>query len=297
MEGIWSSLFGNEPIAAVQHFFGLGHPVPFHAFSLLGDTWGMILVVGIAFWLFGREQLYATTGIVLVGAVSKVLLTLVFHQTRPRGAGIVVYEHLEVSSFPSGHVYETVGPWGLLYASGCISFMVVSLMVVLVSLGRLYLAAHYLGDVLGGIIFGCVLVWGYRRLWPRVRSWLGELSFRLYAVVAGAIIVGTLVWTSVAGGHPRRYEVVGILIGAAIGLPLQRRYVQFIPGHCTTLQRALKILVGGLGIATLLLLDRSAPEHALLLGTATAGLATLWALVGAPLLFTRLGWAASPVVD
>jgi undecaprenyl-diphosphatase len=293
MEGIWGLLFGNEPIAAVQHFFSLGHPLPFRIFSLIGDTWGMILVVGVAFWLFGREHLYATTGIVLVGAITKVLLTLIFQQTRPRGPGIAVYEHLEVSSFPSGHVYETVGPWGLLFALGCISFAMVSLMVALVSLGRLYLAAHYLGDVLGGIVFGLVLVWAYHKLWPALRSWLLRRSLMFYMAVAGVILAGALLWISLVGGHPRRYEVGGILIGAAIGLPLEGHYVQFVPSPLTPLQRALKLLVGVLGIAAFLLLDRAAPEDALLLGTATAGLATLWALLGAPLFFIRLRWAAS----
>ena len=287
MSEVWSFLFGNEPIAWIQHFFGLGHPFPFRVFSLLGDTWGMILVVGLALWLFGREQLYATAAIVLVGALTKVLLTLVFHQTRPRGPEIVVYDHLEVSSFPSGHVYETVGPWGLLFALGCVSLAVVALMVVLVSLGRLYLGAHYVGDVLGGIVFGVLLVWAFHKLWPRLRGWLAGRSLGFYLAAAIVAVVGAVTWISLAGGHPRRYEVVGILIAAAIGLPLERRYVRHSPGRPGGFIQGLEVLVGLAGIAALLLIDRSAPEDALLLGAVTAGLATLWALVGAPLLFGR----------
>lgn len=161
-------LFDNGPIRAIQDFFGPDYPLPFRILSLLGDTWGIVLVVGLAFWWFGRRALYAVVGIVIAGAATKLALSTVFHQSRPGGPGIVVYEHLEVGSFPSGHVYATVGPWGLLFALGFVPFWVPALATVLVGLGRLYLGTHYLGDVLGGVFFGVVLVWIYAKLWPHL---------------------------------------------------------------------------------------------------------------------------------
>lgn len=291
MTDLWTILFGNEPIRWIQQLFGLGHPLPFRLFSLLGDTWGMILAMGIAFWLFGRERLYATAGIVAVGAATKVLLSMVFQQTRPSGAGIVVYEHLDVSSFPSGHVYATVGPWGLLAVLGCIAFGAAALTVVLVGLGRLYLGTHYLGDVLGGIVFGAALVWVYHRLWPRAGGWLARRGFAFHACLAGAVVAAALAWIALVGGHPRRWEVVGILLGASLGLPLEYRHVGYSARPAGRMQALGKTTVGLAGIAGMLLLDRSASEDALLLGTLTAGLATLWAVWGAPLVFVRLGWA------
>ncbi|MEW5930503.1 MAG: phosphatase PAP2 family protein [Gemmatimonadota bacterium] len=295
MTDLWPLLFGDEPIRWVQQLFGLGHPLPFRVFSLLGDTWGMILVVGVAFWLFGRERLYATAGIVAVGAATKVALSMVFQQTRPSGAGIVVYEHLDVSSFPSGHVYATVGPWGLLAVLGCIAFGLAALVAVLVGLGRMYLGTHYLGDVLGGIVFGAALVWAYHRLWPRARGWLARRGFTFYACLAGAVVAAALAWIALAGGHPRRWEVVGILLGASLGLPLEHRYVRYPAGRAGRGQALLRTAVGVAGVAGMLLLDRSAGEDALLLGTLTAGLATLWAVWWAPLVFVRLGWAGREV--
>lgn len=283
-------LFGTEPIRWIQQFFGFGHPAPFRVFSLLGDTWGMILVVGVAFWLFGRERLYATVAIVAVGAATKVLLSMVFHQTRPSGPGIVVYEHLSVSSFPSGHVYETVGPWGLLAVLGCVSFAVAAAVVVLVGLGRLYLGTHYLGDVLGGIVFGAALVWAFHRYWPAAQGWLARRGSTFYAFLAGAVVAAALGWITFVGGHPRRWEVAGIVIGASVGLPLEYRYVRYSRGPGGWTRAMLKTVIGLAGIAGMLLLDRSASEDALLLGTITAGLATLWAVLGAPLVFAQPGW-------
>lgn len=64
----------------------------------------MILIVGAALWLFGRYALHATVGVVVTGAAAKVLMSALVRQERPSGEAIVVYETLQVSSFPSGHV-------------------------------------------------------------------------------------------------------------------------------------------------------------------------------------------------
>lgn len=282
-------LFGTEPIRWIQDFFGLGHPLPFRIFSLLGDTWGMLLVVGLAFWAWGRRPFYAVAGIVVVGAATKVLLSTLFQQDRPEGPGIVVYEQLEVSSFPSGHVYEAVGPWGLLWVLGCVPFWVPALVAVLVSLGRLYLGTHYLGDVLAGIAFAAVLVWIYSKAWPPARRWLSERGRSFFVGAAAVIVAGTLAWMWISGGNPRRYEIFGIMVAAAIALPLEYRFLRYRPGEDSPRSALFRVLLGTAGIALFLLWDRSGSEQALLLGIWTAGLATLWTVLGSPALFRAVG--------
>jgi membrane-associated phospholipid phosphatase len=290
MDGITTVLFGTGPIRWIQQLFGLGHPLPFRIFSLLGDTWGMILIVGVAFWLFGRERLHATAAVVATGAAAKVLLSSVFRQERPRGAGIVVYERLEVSSFPSGHVFEAVGPWGLLFALGCISLGLAALAVVLVGVGRMYLGAHFLGDVLGGIVFGVAFVWLFHRAWPGAHRWLRRRPAGFYTAAAAGAAAGCAAWMLLAGGGPRRWEVAGIVVGGAVALVLEHRHVAYAPGRDSNARMAVKVIVGLLPIAAMLLLDRSLPDDARLPGLFTAGFATLWAVAGAPVVFARLGW-------
>ncbi|HEU0012119.1 MAG TPA: phosphatase PAP2 family protein [Longimicrobium sp.] len=290
MDGILTLLFGTEPIQWIQHFFGLGHPLPFRIFSLLGDTWGMILIVGVASWLFGQERLHAAAAVVATGAAAKVLLSSVFQQERPRGEGIVVYERLEVSSFPSGHVFEAVGPWGLLFALGCISFGLAALVVALVGLGRLYLGAHFLGDVVGGVVFGVAFVWLFSRGWPGTRRWLGRRPAGFYTAAAAGAAAGSTAWMLLVGGGPRRWEVAGIVMGGALALVLEHRCLAYAPGRDSRARMAAKVVVGLAPIAAMLLLDRGFPEDARLPGLFTAGFATLWAIAGAPVLFAWLGW-------
>lgn len=282
-------LFGTEAIEAVQRLFGLGHPLPFRVFSLLGDTWGMILVVGLGFWLFGRRTLYALVSVVVAGAAAKLLLSSLFGTARPEGPEIVVYEQLQVSSFPSGHVFAAVGPWGLLYALGCVPLWAPVLVALLVGLGRMYLGVHFLADVLAGFAFGALFVWLFARLWPAARRWLERWGWAFYLALSALVVVGTLGWMIAVGGNPRRYEIFGMAIAAALGLPLERRWLRYRPALASGAARAGAALVGLFGVAALLLLDRGQGEQALLLGTLSAGAATLWAVLGAPALFVLLG--------
>ena len=278
MSALLEVLFGNQPIAWVQGFFGLGHPLPFRVLSLLGDTWGMMLVIGLALWFFGREAMHAVVGMVAAGAVTKALLSLAFSQSRPAGPGIVVYDQLEWSSFPSGHVYETVGPWGLLWALGYLPIWIPVAMTVLVSLGRLYLGVHYLGDVAGGVIFALPLVWAYARVWPRARAWLACRPRRLFHLAAAALIGAALAYSFLAPPVPRRFEVIGIVIGGTLGLLLQAR------GHASSAPPASRrravfaLLLAVAGLGALVLFLRTSPHLPLWFSTVAAAAGMLWVL-------------------
>ena len=82
-----------------------------------------------------------------------------------------------------------------------------------------------------------------------------------------------------------------MMIAAAVGLRLESRLVQYEPDEGSTWTRVLQVLIGISGIALFLLWDRSQSEQVLLLGAWTAGLATLWTVLGAPALFCVLGVA------
>lgn len=116
-------------------------------------------------------------------------------------------------------------------------------------------------------------------------------------MLVAVVVLGTITRTIAAGEHPRRYEIFGMLLGAALGLLLERRPPPYEPPEAFGRARALNGLIGTAGIALLLLLDRTQSEDARLLGTLTAGLATLWAVVLAPRLFQRLGLHGAATAD
>ncbi len=82
------------------------------------------------------------------------------------------------ASFPSGHALLVTVFWGLAASyvrRGWFTALAV-LLIVLVSLSRLYLGVHFPSDVVGGVLLGVVLVAAGRALdrlhWWRWRPWL-----------------------------------------------------------------------------------------------------------------------------
>ncbi|HEV2148040.1 MAG TPA: phosphatase PAP2 family protein [Longimicrobiaceae bacterium] len=290
----WASdfLFRTEPIVWVQQFFGYGHPLPFRLVDLLATNWGVVLVAGLALWLWGREDVYALAGVVLAEAVVNVLLNLVIDVPRPSGPEIVKYEHVNLGSFPSGHVFTATVLWGLLWARGRVPLWLSALVVAAVGVGRMYLGVHYLTDVVGGALLGTLLIWLFRRAWPAARAWLGERSqgFFLAAGALGiaATVAGLLL---VFERSPFLWNSAGVAVGGTVALLAEHRLVGYEPAWRGAAGAAARVAVGLLGLVPLLVVEKRTGEEALALGAVLLALGALWALLAVPALFRWWGWS------
>ena len=286
-------LFRPEPIIAVQRFFGVGHPLPFRVFSLLGTTWGVLLATGLALALWGRRTMYALAVVMLLEVGASVLLNLVFHVDRPGAPGIVKYEHVPVSSFPSGHVMVAAMLWGMLYALGRVRLWLAALLVALTALGRIYLGVHYVADVVGGALLGAALVWALAKSWPRLQERLARVPFGVYGVLAALAFLGALVALTGAGSNAFRWGTLGVMAAAALALPLEYRYVGYEPGEPGTGEGARRAALLLAGLLPLLVVDMATGQEALRIDAAVTALATLWALLALPALLARREAAVS----
>lgn len=284
-DAIADFLFGPAPIVWVQDLFSTAWTMPFLIVDLLGISWGMILVLGLAFWLWGREDAYAVAGILLFEGATNLVLNQFSFIARPSAPQIRVHQEISLPSFPSGHVYTTVVLWGLLYARGRVPLLLTATAIFLVGLGRLFLGAHYLGDVLGGILIGVLVLWAFVHLWPRIRGWLGRRSSGFFVGLAALAVVGSAVLIMLLAGSPFVWNTQAVAAGAAIGLLIESRYVGYAPGPLTAGEQARRVLIGLAGIVPFALIDRLTGEQPLALGAAAAFLAALWATLAAPALF------------
>lgn len=293
MKDLFHDLFFDlDGIQAVQQFFGRGHPMPFELLSVFGDTWGMIFVVGLVLWLWGRDAAYGTAGAIVLGAGTKTLFTeVVFSVSRPAGPGIRVYHDLATGSFPSGHVYMPTLVWTWLALLRLVPVIIPILIALSTSLGRLYLGMHYLGDVVFGALFAVPVAAAYYYLWPLARPWLRRRSTGFYAatiLVFAGFIAASLTRMPPS---PHRWEVIGVLLGTGGGLLLEAGIVDYRPAEQPWTIRGSMVLIGTMGIAACYGAEFLFPASSRLPGALLTAAAGLWATAFAPLLFQRIGWS------
>ena len=136
--------------------------------TMMGDTLVMLaLALAMLGWLIWHKAYRAAwaAGIVIVSAkVFELLLKAGIQRARPTELS---YAGVDFFSFPSGHatmaavifgilavlVSHSMGRWGraLVYA-------ICAVLVVMIAYSRVYLGAHWLSDVVAGLLFGTVMM-------------------------------------------------------------------------------------------------------------------------------------------
>ncbi|CAA9297084.1 MAG: hypothetical protein AVDCRST_MAG68-80 [uncultured Gemmatimonadetes bacterium] len=269
-----NELFQPEPIALVQRFFGPGHPEWFWVIAELGTAWGVVLAIGLALALWGRADAYAVAGVVVVNALASLALNQLFDVPRPNHPSIVRYEIIEIGSFPSGHVLLATLLWGVLYIRRRVPLWIPALVVLLVSLSRLYLGVHYLTDVVGAVLIGALLLAAYGPLWRRLEGWLAKRPFRALAaagLLGVAVVLAGLAAGLLGSGEYER-EALGVVLGGVPAFLLERRFIHRAP-HPALLA----------GIVPLALAHRLAGAEGLVM----IALAMFWSVFLAPWLTQR----------
>ncbi len=168
--------------------------------TLLGDSSFLfgILAVGCV-WLMIRGRYKAAVHWLAAAAATAALgrlLKLVVASPRP----MPLYDGISGYSFPSGHASLSLAVYGFLavliarelsVARRWLPYMAASLLVIPIAFSRLYLGAHWLSDVLGGLTLGlaCLALVGiaYRRHPADALGWRG---LTLVTVAALAIGIG-----------------------------------------------------------------------------------------------------------
>lgn len=174
--------------------------------TTLGDKFILLpLLIPIAIFLYVKRQWYSmwhwlAIGILASGSI--VVLKHITHIPRPNDLlGSVNGMVLERFSFPSGHTTLSIGLWGFIAVMLArvsrppyrwLSYTVAGAIISSVVFSRLYLGAHWLSDVVGGLLLGtcCLLITtiSYRR--RRIQDYhpvglacVALLSFGLFSAI------------------------------------------------------------------------------------------------------------------
>ena len=258
----------------------------FSVVTNLGHEYSYIALLLFFYWCVDRE---AGRGLVILFLVSMWLngwLKEIFALPRPSAAdGVRVLATEESHGFPSGHAQGAVTLWGFLafyrrswaWRAACVAI------VALIGFSRLYLGAHFLGDVLGGFVVGGLMLAAYfalasRRVgatWPR---WVkGALAFVV------PVVLMPVYDDDVA------YKTLGFLFGFLVSTHFAGEAFAYAP-PAGALRKSAAYLVGLAGVGVLRVVERLLPEGPPeALGFAAI---SVWAAVLAPRLFSALGLAS-----
>ena len=134
---------------------------------------GLPMVAGafaIFCWLLWKRQKaeYLAVGGALLSLGLNPVLKLLVERPRPTEDLVMVWREQSGLSFPSGHAFTAILLFGLLYylvptflrwQRAITLVRILSLtMIILIGISRVYLGAHWPSDVLGGFLFGGIML-------------------------------------------------------------------------------------------------------------------------------------------
>ncbi|MFH0714332.1 MAG: phosphatase PAP2 family protein [Candidatus Diapherotrites archaeon] len=258
-------------VAAIQWAQSFATPtltLLFKAITLLGNPafWAFI-----AAWLYWSQKEKESFYLMALAGVSSAIVGVLkfgFQQPRPLPSEFNVLENASGFGFPSAHsalaaaifsFYEQkLKPWWKVFAF---------ILVILVAFSRLYLGAHFLSDVLAGIVIGLLLgkaFWWFRNrtehMHFRIAFWKEEMALFILVVVSLAFVYLFEEWMLFALflGYFFGYAFSAELKLKQSGKSLERKFYGFLGlgvfalsyWYSPTLeQKFLALLVAGLWIS------------------------------------------------
>ena len=201
-----------------------------------GSVTAIMLILSVLYWVTDRRRSAVVASYAVIGAGFILLIKTVLAMPRPPEEVFLISLEDDPYGFPSGHAFMAVVVYGgllvvfdrlqdLRAATGILA------LILAISLSRVVLGLHYLGDIVVGAALGVVfLVFAAIAIDDDPRR-----GFVIAALVAIPAVV-------VSGGEP--YALVAL--GAAIGGSLASTQLESIPPLRSRVEGAF-LSVGGLG--------------------------------------------------
>jgi membrane-associated phospholipid phosphatase len=186
---------GLETVLFVQQVIGDWFISPARFLSFLGTEEFFLLILPIVYW-----SIHAGVGlriglILLVSNGLNAALKLAFNTPRPFWYSQQVDALAFESSFgaPSGHAQNGAGVWGIMAASirQTWAWVILTILIILIGLSRVFLGVHFMHDVALGWLFGIFLVWLFLRFETPLLAWMSRVSIvsRLLVVFLASLVI------------------------------------------------------------------------------------------------------------
>jgi membrane-associated phospholipid phosphatase len=255
----------------------------FRAFTFLGDDQFFMVFLSILLWNVNKALGFWTAFVLLASGTVSGIIKDITMLPRPAVGGIV---HPENSAFPSGHTLTAVTVWGYLAFRIKNNLFWYSAIAVILIIGfsRLWLAYHFPGDVLGGLVIGLAFMLAF--LW--VSGLCEKLDLPLGLSLALAVALPVIITAVAPEGDTSK--TMGYLMGASVGYLLEMNFVQSNP-RGPFFYQALKSLLG-LAVLFAIVMGMGFMGGSTVMRFSRYALAGVWLTLFAPWVFVKAGLAA-----
>lgn len=202
----------------------------------LGGTTALMVLLAVLFWCVDRRRSALVISYAVAGLALLLSLKALFALPRPPAdvMPIPLESEREGYGFPSGHAFAAAVVYGGLVsaydrAGDPRALAVAAALVALVSLSRVVLGVHYLGDVIVGAALGVAFV----AAMDRVTRGDPTIGFAIALALSAPAFV-------IAGG--REDALLGL--GGALGGLLGSRRLSALPALRSRLEAAVVLVVG-----------------------------------------------------
>jgi membrane-associated phospholipid phosphatase len=156
---------------------------------------------------------------------------------------------------PSGHAQNAVGFWGYLLfwkknteessLQRTIFFIVALFFLIILPISRLIIGVHDVEDVFGGLCIGIVILMVYLLVLPYLAPIKQKpMIHQIFLGVALVLTAWVIVLVAVPDATEGIGQAAGLLLAAAIALPIEEKYIGFDPRMYSPIKRIIAGLIG-----------------------------------------------------
>ena len=210
-----------------------------------GGSTVLMFVLALLYWLTRRRETALVISYAVAGAAFVLLLKAAFGMPRPPEETFRIAYEADSYGFPSGHAFAA----GLIYGGLLVAFerhrdppavVAAAVAIALVSLSRVVLGVHYLGDVIAGAVLGVLFLVG-------VHAAVDGRPRRGFALGVLLAIPAVLV----TSGDPDAVVALGGSVGGLVASPR----LESLPELRSRVEGLVLVVVGSAAIAVALAVE------------------------------------------
>ncbi len=235
------------------------------------------------YWCIDKKAATRLSWCVLFSLVGNGIIKNLVKMPRPFDVRDIVPLRSETAtsySFPSGHTQTATSFWTsaiLVIRTKAIKIVGI-IIILLTAISRMYLGVHWPMDVIGGVVFGVILVWAASKVLDE------ESNITKSHVIGTSICLLIFLCISVDADL---YKSAAALWGMSLGVYIEQNHIKFIPYQSKKVQIK-KVLIGILGLAVIYIGISGLLPDVKVIDIIKYALIMLWITAGAPYLFKKI---------